>query len=83
MKEELKSIIKSYLIQYPHLRNDELKLISTIWQRELKIKSFHLKQRTAFEFVKMFSNGKLTPIEKILEIKNEIQEKNNYLKPIC
>jgi hypothetical protein len=81
-EEELKSLIKSYLIQYPHLRNSELKIVSTIWQRELKKDSFHLNTRTAFEFLKLFSDGKLTSIDEIIEIKNNIQEKHNYLRPI-
>lgn len=62
-----------YLLKkHPHLRDDDLKLISTIWYHEAGLKE--TETMTAFEFLQKFSLGSFTHPESIRRVRAKIQE---------
>ncbi len=81
MIEQIKNIkakVKGLLINMPHLRDCDNKLIANIWHSQLgKEKA---KEYTAFDFLASFSNGNLINPESIRRIRQKIQEQNIDLR---
>lgn len=63
-----KDHVMSLLSFYPHLRDDDNKLIANIWHSEIK------NNITAFEFLKGFSEGKYSNPESVRRIRQKLQE---------
>ena len=75
-----KDIIKNLLIQKPHLRDSNPKLIATYWFNELKQKKINPLEINGLEFMKMYADSKLTNIKTIERLSKEIKEKNTELR---
>ena len=69
-----KEVVKQLLIDKPHLRDSDPKLISTYWWLELKRKDIDPNKMTGFDFMKMFADGKLTNIKTIERMRRKLQE---------
>ena len=69
-----KEEVKALLIDKPHLRDSDPKLISTYWWLELKRKDIDPNKMTGLEFMKMFADGKLTNIKTIERMRRKLQE---------
>lgn len=69
--EALKNKVENLLKNYPHLRDSDNKLISTIWFNESDIS---LNNITAYEFLKNYCNGLYTNAESIRRIRQKLQE---------
>lgn len=70
---EMKGIrpkIESLLKDKPHLRDDDNKLIASIWYIEVK----DLQYISGLKFLKLFSEGELTSPESIRRMRQKIQE---------
>ena len=69
-----KEIVKNLLIQKPHLRDSDPKLIATYWFNELKKKNIDPSEINGLEFMKMFADSKLTNIKTIERMRRKLQE---------
>tara|TARA_R110000772_G_scaffold35637_6_gene85835 strand:+ start:3173 stop:3508 length:336 start_codon:yes stop_codon:yes gene_type:complete len=65
--------VKKLLTEKPHLRDDDCKLISNVWHKELLLKGIDSRKITAFEFMKMFSEGKLAHPESVMRTRRKLQ----------
>jgi SMC interacting uncharacterized protein involved in chromosome segregation len=70
----IKDKIKYLLEKYPHLRDDDNKLIANVWYNEAD------KSLSTEEFLKLLSQGKLTNSESIRRCRQKIQEQNIHLR---
>ena len=69
-----KEVVKQLLIDKPHLRDSDPKLIATYWFNELKVKKIDPNKINGLEFMQMFANGKLTNIKTIERMRRKLQE---------
>jgi hypothetical protein len=70
-----KELVTQLLNQHPHLRDDDNKLIATIWKKELKSNS-----HSALEFLQMYADKRLTNAESIRRCRAKIQELSPELR---
>ena len=75
-----KEIVKQLLIDKPHLRDSDNKLIATYWYMELKQKKIDPNNINALEFMQMFADSKLTNIKTIERMRRKLQEENPELR---
>ena len=75
-----KDIVKTLLIQKPHLRDSDPKLIATYWFNELKKKHIDPAEINGLEFMKMFADSKLTNIKTIERMRRKLQEEHPELR---
>ena len=69
-----RSIVLYFLESYDRLRDSDEKLIATIWKLELVKNKVDPKKITAFNFLQLFADGKLTNPESIRRSRAKIQE---------
>ena len=69
-----KEVVKQLLIDKPHLRDSDNKLIATYWFNELKEKQIDPNKINGLEFMQMFANSKLTNIKTIERMRRKLQE---------
>ena len=69
-----KETIKNILLNKPHLRDNDNKLICTYWFRELANKNINAKDITALEFLHKYADNKLTNAETIRRMRAKLQE---------
>lgn len=69
-----KDEVKQLLIDKPHLRDSDNKLIATYWFNELKEKQIDPNKINGLEFMQMFANNKLTNIKTIERMRRKLQE---------
>jgi len=67
----LKNKVENLLRKYPHLRDSDNKLISTIWYDESEVS---LKDISAYEFLSRYCRGHFTNTESIRRIRQKLQE---------
>jgi len=75
-----KDKVKGFLTNLPHLRDDDNKLIASVWFEELKDKGYEPQSITAFMFLKILADGKLTNAESIRRCRAKFQETNPALR---
>jgi len=78
MKLHNKEVIIDLLIHKDHLRDNDQALIANIWWRELT--TMGKDKANAFEFLKIFSEGKLSNPESIRRSRQKIQEEQPELR---
>lgn len=78
LSKDRQQAIKGVLENYPHLRNDDLKLIANIWFNEAKSAGLEINQVKAF--LQLFSEGKLSHPETITRCRRKVQEENPHLQ---
>jgi len=74
-----KDKVKSLLIDYPHLRDSDERLIATYWMKEAGSKDA-LDSITATQFLMNFVSGAYTNPESIRRVRQKIQEDNEQLR---
>jgi len=74
----VKDKVKYLLISTPHLRDDDNKLIATIYFNE--IGKTKLELMTALEFLQYFANGKLPSMESIRRVRCILQASHPELR---
>ena len=72
--KKTRDLVIHYLEEHEHLRDNDEKLIATIWKLELYRNNINPKSITAFDFLQLFANGKLTNPESIRRSRAKIQE---------
>ena len=75
-----KEVVKQLLIDKPHLRDSDNKLIATYWFNELKEKQIDANKINGLEFMQMFANSKLTNIKTIERMRRKLQEESPELR---
>ena len=75
-----KEVVKQLLIDKPHLRDSDNKLIATYWFNELKEKQIDPNKINGLEFMQMFANSKLTNIKTIERMRRKLQEEHPELR---
>jgi hypothetical protein len=78
MKLHNKEVIIDLLTNKEHLRDNDQALIANIWWRELVTQG--KDKSTAFEMLKVFSEGKLSNPESIRRARQKIQEEQPELR---
>lgn len=63
--------IEALLKSKPHLRDDDRRLIASVWYREANVRMTHL---SAEEFLHKYADKKLTSAETIRRTRQKIQE---------
>ena len=63
-----------------HLRDNDNKLIATIWYQDIKGKGTDPMDLTGMEVLTMYSNGKLTNAESIRRMRAKLQEEFKELR---
>tara|TARA_R110000823_G_scaffold315684_1_gene449682 strand:+ start:1558 stop:1863 length:306 start_codon:yes stop_codon:yes gene_type:complete len=74
-----KNRVQDALIRFPHLRDDDNKLLATIWYRELQQMKFNTLSNT-LAFLKLLSEGKLSNAESIRRCRAKLQELHPNLR---
>lgn len=81
--EQMKTVkdrVFTMLRLWPHLRDDDFKLIASYWKFEAEKRKINLDQITANEFLKQFSQGRFTHSESIRRVRAKLQEENERLR---
>jgi hypothetical protein len=76
---EIKERVKQMLIKFPHLRDDDFKLIANFYIQQGGGKDA-MQNISAYEFLKEFSAGKFANSESIRRVRQKIQEENESLR---
>lgn len=74
-----KDKVKNLLINYPHLRDSDERLIATYWMKEAGSKDA-LDNMTATKFLLNFVEGAYTSPESIRRMRQKIQEQDESLR---
>lgn len=75
--KQTKDKVRLLLQQYPHLRDDDYKLICTFWKREVGEKVF---TQCAHDFLKDLADGKYTHPETIRRNRADLQKNEPELR---
>ena len=78
MKLHNKEIIIELLTNKMHLRDNDQALIANIWWRELMAQG--IEKSSAYDFLKIFAEGKLSNPESIRRSRQKIQEEEPSLR---
>tara|TARA_R100000808_G_C2148051_1_gene156124 strand:+ start:1784 stop:2188 length:405 start_codon:yes stop_codon:yes gene_type:complete len=66
--------VKDLLENYPHLRDNDNKLVATIWKEDIIHAGFKAKSITALHFLHIFADGNLTSSSAIRRVRRKLQE---------
>jgi len=69
-----KDRVKELLTKLPHLRDNDNKLLASVWFYELKEKRYDLHNMTGYELLKVISEAKLSNSESIRRCRAKLQE---------
>ena len=69
-----KEKVKYFLDIYPSLRDDDNRLCSNIWSEEVTVLGFGHIEAPIFEFLRLYSNNKLTSAPSIKRARAKLQE---------
>ena len=75
----IKDRVQDLLERFPHLKDDDFKLISTYWLTETGGRSYN-QERTAYDFLQQYAAGNLTSAESIRRVRQKLQEENVSLR---
>ena len=72
--------VKKLLTENPHLRDNDNKLISNFWNKEVINLGIDLQKVNGYKILVLFSEGKLTSPESIGRIRRKLQEEFPHLR---
>jgi hypothetical protein len=67
-------VVKDLLSNFPHLRDDSLALLATVWKLEIQRDQLNLNQTTAFDLLTLIAKGEVSNPESIRRVRAKIQE---------
>ena len=76
----VKDRVKALLVKHPHLRDDDNKLIATIWKFQLIKMDLDPNTTPTYNFFALYSQRKLINAETIRRVRQKIQEENPELR---
>lgn len=75
-----KDRVKQLLERNAHLRDSDDKLVSSIWLLDINNLGYKALQLNSFEFLKLYSEGKITPADSITRCRRKLQEEHEHLR---
>lgn len=75
-----KDKVKRYLEKYPYLRDNDDRLVATVWYFELQAQGRDPYHITAVDFFNHLSAGDLTTNEAITRARRKMQEEHEHLR---
>ena len=75
-----KDTIRKILLEKPHLRDNDNKLIASFWYRELNSKNIDAEEITALNFLHKYADNELTNAESIRRMRAKLQEEEPALR---
>ena len=72
--------VKQLLTSFPHLADDDNKLVTVFWIKQLKSKGFKVDESSATELLSLFSRGSLTKPDQITRARRKVEEHNPELR---
>jgi hypothetical protein len=75
-----KEIIKQMMLDKPHLKDNDNKLIAAYWFKELKHLNIDSKTITALDFLHKYADAELTNAETIRRMRAKLQEEHPELR---
>lgn len=72
----IKPKVNKLLKEFPHLRDDDNKLIANIWYNEVE----NILEKSAENLLKIFARGELTSPESIRRMRQKLQEENKQYR---
>jgi hypothetical protein len=75
-----KEIIKQMMLDKPHLKDNDNKLIAAYWFKELQHKNIDSETITALDFLHKYANAELTNAETIRRMRAKLQEEHPELR---
>ena len=79
LQDGVKEKVQKLLTEYPHLRDDDNKLIANMWTAEIGGAN-HLKTITGYDVMSVLASSQLTNSESIRRCRQKIQEHNIHLR---
>ncbi len=76
----VKDRVKALLVKHPHLRDSDNRLIATIWKYDLINMNLSHYRISGYDFLVLYSEGKLTNAETIRRVRQKLQEENPELR---
>jgi len=76
----VKNEVIKHLTNNPHLRDNDNRLIATIWHNEVTSSGMDTKTLSSFDFLLMYAEGKLSNSESIRRCRQKVQELNPGLR---
>ncbi|QDP56685.1 MAG: hypothetical protein Unbinned3205contig1001_20 [Prokaryotic dsDNA virus sp.] len=73
-------IIKDFLTAKPHLRDNDMKLLASVWWQEIRSKGLDLHSYSAHETLELLANGKLSNPSSIRRCRAKLQELHPELR---
>lgn len=78
--EKTKDVVLKHLEVFPHLRDCDEKLVATIWRSEIEGLNYNVGELSAYGFLKLYADGKLTQADRITRARRRIQEAREELR---
>lgn len=76
----VKDRVKALLATWPHLRDNDNKLIANIWNQDLMNKGYNKEELSANKFLALYATGQLSNAETIRRVRQKLQEENPELR---
>lgn len=73
-------IIKDFLTAKPHLRDNDMKLLASVWWQEMRMLGLDMHSHSAHETLLLLSNGKLSNPSSIRRCRAKLQELHPELR---
>tara|TARA_R110001599_G_scaffold347011_1_gene572900 strand:+ start:29238 stop:29558 length:321 start_codon:yes stop_codon:yes gene_type:complete len=75
-----KDVVEKLLRELPHLRDDDNKLLSSVWYVQIKDLGFLPEDLSGYDILKMIADNKLANSESIRRVRQKLQEVNPALR---
>ena len=75
-----KDIVEKLLTEQPHLRDDDNKLLASVWYIQIKQMNFLPARITGYEVLEMVAEKKLANAESVRRSRAKLQELNSNLR---
>jgi|TARA_R100000081_G_C4798453_1_gene162481 hypothetical protein len=75
-----KAIITDLLKQKPFLRDDDNRLCTHIWYKEIKVLGYDPDKTSSSDFLRMYASNKFTLAPTIKRVRAKLQEDNIFLR---
>ena len=79
LQDGIKEKVTKLLTEYPHLRDDDNRLIANMWTSEMG-GTKHIKTISGFDAMHFIASSQLTSSESIRRTRQKIQEHNIHLR---
>ena len=73
-------LIKVFLTTLPHLRDDDMKLLASVWWQEMRMLGLDMDSHSAHDTLKLIADGKLSNPSSIRRCRAKLQEVHPELR---